>query len=147
VDVIITTGCVGYTTERTFEAILRERGDAPPPWVVAFVLRMFPYDAIAAELGRFGLVTEKLDGVTFVQRRFHSESECANTLEALRTRGIDPAGKESDGLFHAELFVSRPADAVRRVPLSDLVSVTRGASGSYGRRYRRVAGNAIKLMP
>ncbi|EQD29504.1 hypothetical protein B1A_20680, partial [mine drainage metagenome] len=33
-------------------------------WVVSFVLRMFPYEPIAAELGKRGLVTEKLAGAT-----------------------------------------------------------------------------------
>lgn len=146
IDLIITTGCVGYTTERTFQRILRLREGTSPPWVVSFVLRMFPYDAIAAELSRFGLVTEKLEGVTFVQRRFHSESELATTMDKLRARGIDPRGKEADGLFHAELFVSRPKDVVERLPLGELVSVTRGASRPYGRRYRAVGRNQIKLM-
>ncbi|MGH2930446.1 MAG: class I SAM-dependent methyltransferase, partial [Solirubrobacteraceae bacterium] len=139
VDMIISTGCVGYTTKRTFRRVLDLRDGAAPPWVASFVLRMFPYDGIAEELARFGLVTEKLDGVTFVQRRFHSETEFAATMDKLEARGVDPTGKEADGLFHAELFVSRPAAAVERAPLGDIVSVTRGENGRYGRRYRRVA--------
>ncbi|EQD48144.1 hypothetical protein B2A_08104, partial [mine drainage metagenome] len=65
VDVVLSTGCVGYVTERTFKSILDCADD--PPWVVSFVLRMFPYEPIAAELGKRGLVTEKLAGATFVQ--------------------------------------------------------------------------------
>jgi SAM-dependent methyltransferase len=145
-DLIISTGCVGYTSERSFRKILRLHEGAEPPWIASFVLRMFPYDSIAAELERFGLVTEKLEGVTFVQRRFHSEEEMAATIDRLRARGIDPRGKEADGLFHAELFVSRPPDAVERAPLGEIVSVTRGASRRYGRRYRAVGPDQIKLM-
>lgn len=146
IDLIISTGCVGYTTERSFRRILRLREGAEPPWVASFVLRMFPYDAIAEELSHFGLVTEKLDGVTFVQRRFHSEDELAATMDKLRERGIDPRGKEADGLFHAELFVSRPQAVIDRMPLGEVVSVTRGASHPYGRRYRAVGRGQIKLM-
>jgi hypothetical protein len=113
---------------------MRKKGSSP--WVVSFVLRMFPYDTIEAELAQHGLVTEKLGGVTFVQRRFHSESELEATLKAVQARGLDPHGKEADGLFHAELFVSRPEAEVRDNPLSEIVSVTSGENRRYGRRYR-----------
>ncbi len=147
VDLVISTGCVGYITERTFRAIFADRASTSMPWVASFVLRMFPYDAIAAELATHGLVTEKLEGVTFVQRRFHSEEELRSTLELLERRGIDPAGKESDGLFHAELYLSRPPVCVERMPLRRLVSVTSGANRRYGRRYARVAPREFKLVP
>jgi SAM-dependent methyltransferase len=136
VDIIVSTGCVGYVTDRTFHRLLTQREKGSVPWVVSFVLRMFPYDAIEAELAQHGLVTEKLGGVTFVQRRFHSESELEATLKAVQARGIDPQGKEADGLFHAELFVSRPEAEARDNPLSEIVSVTSGESRRYGRRYR-----------
>lgn len=147
IDLIVSTGCVGYASEKTFRHVMAARDGLPAPTVACFVLRMFPYDAIAAELGRHGLVTEKLEGVTFVQRRFHSEREMATTIERLKARGIDPRGKEAEGLFHAELFVSRPAEAVERMPLGEIVSITRGASRAYGRRYRQIAQGEIKLMP
>jgi SAM-dependent methyltransferase len=136
VDIIVSTGCVGYVTDKTFHRLLSLREKGSVPWVVSFVLRMFPYDAIGAELAQHGLVTEKLGGVTFVQRRFHSESELEATLKAVQARGIDPQGKEADGLFHAELFVSRPEAEARDSPLSEIVSVTSGESRRYGRRYR-----------
>jgi SAM-dependent methyltransferase len=144
-DLIISTGCVGYITAKTFQRILALQ-DRNPPWVASFVLRMFPYDDIAVELERFGLVTEKLEGVTFVQRRFHSEDEYETTLSALRKRGVDPKGKEAEGLFHAEFFLSRPKDQVRERPLSELISVTSGESRNYGRRYRRISSRGIKLI-
>jgi SAM-dependent methyltransferase len=145
VDLIISTGCVGYIGANTFRRILRTQLGRPVPWVANFVLRMFPYDGIARELEGFGLVTEKLEGVTFVQRRFHSQEEAEATLAALAAEGIDPQGKETDGLLHAELYVSRPAEAVAALPLSQLVSVTSGASRPYGRRYRS-AGGELKLI-
>jgi SAM-dependent methyltransferase len=136
-DIIVSTGCVGYVTDKTFQRLLsmREKGKSPP-WVASFVLRMFPYDAIEAELAQHGLVTEKLGGVTFVQRRFHSESELEATIAAVKARGLDPHGKEADGLYHAELFVSRPEAEVRDNPLNEIVSVTSGENRRYGRRYR-----------
>lgn len=54
----------------------------------------------------------------------------------LKARGLDPHGKEAEGLLHVELFVSRPEDEVRDHPLNEIVSVTSGENRRYGRRYR-----------
>ena len=145
VDLIFSTGCVGYITSATFRRIL-ELQEGRMPWVANFVLRMYPFDAIARELEAFGLVTEKVQGVTFVQRRFHSKDEFESTVDALRDQDIDPRGKEAEGLLHAELFISRPKEDVAETPLSELVSVTSGAGRGYGRRFRELGGNAAKLM-
>lgn len=145
-SLILSTGCIGYTTEKTLHRILAmQRDTAPLPWIANLVLRMFPYDRIAEELSSFGLVTEKLEGVTFVQRRFHSPEEYASTISALEQRGIDPSGKEADGLFHAELYLSRPLEEAELCRLSDLVSVTSGAGRRYGRRYVRDHEGQVKL--
>ena len=74
VDLIVSTGCVGYISSKTFEklAICTSKDDAP--WVASFVLRMFDYADIARTLERQGLVTEKFEGATFVQRRFRDEA-------------------------------------------------------------------------
>jgi hypothetical protein len=134
-NLIISTGCVGYVTEKTLRRLLALQEWCAMPWVANFVLRMFPYDAISDSLENFGLVTEKLEGVTFVQRRFHSEDEMQSTLKTLKDRGINPDGKEADGLLHAELYVSRPVEIAHAAPLNEIVSVTSGASRDYGRRF------------
>jgi hypothetical protein len=145
-NLIISTGCIGYTTERSLLQILKlQRSGAPMPWVASLVLRMFPYDKIAEQLSEFGLVTEKLEGVTFVQRRFHSRQECESTIGALEKQGIDPTGKEAEGLFHAELYVSRPREEAEQRRLGELVSITSGAGRRYGRRYVRNPRGDVKL--
>lgn len=147
VDLILSTGCVGYVTQRTFRSLLlAQRTHNKKPWVANFVLRMFSYDDIAAELETFGLVTEKLEGVTFVQRRFHSPQEMETTLAAVTARGLASEGKEAEGLLHAELYVSRPAEDVDAAPLARLVSVTSGANAAYGRRYHLTATGPLKLI-
>jgi SAM-dependent methyltransferase len=146
-DMIISTGCIGYVTEKSFARIFALQDHGRRPWVASFVLRMFSYQSIADELERHGLVTEKLEGVTFVQRRFHSEQEFEAMLTTLRARGLDPCGKEADGLLHAEFYLSRPKSDVRAIPLAELVSITSGANRKYGSRYRRVAPRDVKLMP
>ena len=147
VDMIVSTGCVGYVTRRTFGHLLAHARPGDPPWVASFVLRMFSYDEIADMLARHGLVTEKLEGVTFVQRRFHSEDELRATISALEDRGIDPTGKEAEGLYHAELYVSRPAGIARDVPLGSALSITSGGGRPFGRRFRMLDNTDVKLIP
>ncbi len=136
VDLIVSTGCVGYVTRKTFDKLSVCKTNGEAPWVVSFVLRMFDYQDIMQTLGRQGLITEKLEGATFVQRRFRDENEMEATLRELETRGIDPTGKEAEGLFHADLFVSRPPAEVEACPVHRLVSITSGANRRYGRRVR-----------
>ncbi len=147
-DMIISTGCVGYVSHRTFANIMACQTDRrrKPPVVVSFVLRMYSFEGVAAELARHGLVTEKLEGITFVQRRFHSRQEFDATVKKLNAMGISPAGKESDGLLHAELFISRTEEEVRQRPLDKLISITSGAERQYERRFRRISGNEVKLL-
>lgn len=121
-DVVVSTGCVGYVTDTTFARIL-DMAEDEQPWIASFVLRMFPYDRIAGALAERGLVTEKLEGVTFRQRAFASPGERDGVLAQLRRLDIDPKGKEAEGYFHAEFFLSRPAAEVARLPLADVVNL------------------------
>lgn len=122
VTLITATGAVGYITDKTFDRLLGAASTTSPPWVATFVLRMFPYDDIAAVLADHGLVTERLDGVTFPQRRFASEQERDGVLAAVRARGLDPADMEEDGSYHSELYLSRPAEQVAAQPLPELLA-------------------------
>jgi len=135
-NVLLSTGCVGYVTEKTFRKLL----DAveQTPWIISFVLRMFPYEPLAAAFAERGLITERLQGATFVQRRFRDPEEFERTIATLEERGIDTAGFESEGLFQAELFLSRPEVDARTMPLEELVTVTSGRHKTVGPRYVQV---------
>jgi SAM-dependent methyltransferase len=149
VDLIVSTGCVGYVTSRTFQRLARLARQGRSAWVASFVLRMFPYDEIEATLAAQGLVTEQFEGATFVQRRFADRQEMEATVRAVEARGIDTRGHEADGLFHADLFVSRSEEDVAACPVQRLVSVVSGANkpwrvstnvlGSFGPAARRRA--------
>lgn len=128
VDLIVSTGCVGYVSGKTFERVARLARSGRAPWVASFVLRMFPYDEIAATLGEAGLETERFDGATFVQRRFAGRSEMERVIRTVEGRGIDTRGHEVEGLYHAELFVSRPAEEIARLPLRNMITVVSGAN-------------------
>lgn len=107
VGTVVCTGGVGYVGERTFGRLL-DVLDPAGLRLVVFVLRVFDYGPIAEVLAGRGLVTEKRPG-TFPQRRFADAAEQEAAVHDVRARGLDPAGREADGWYHAECFVSRPA--------------------------------------
>lgn len=114
VDLVISTGCLGYVTGRTLARIVtavRESGGRRLPWMAHFALRMFPFDPIAELLAGFGYQTVAVDRL-FEQRRFASPREQEQVLETLADVGVDPRGLESDGWLYAQLFLSRPAEAL-----------------------------------
>lgn len=147
-DVILSTGCVGYVTPKTYEAILREVDN--PPWIISFVLRMFPYDGFVKLFAEYGLETETFHGASFVQRRFRDVTEFESSLRLLDERGIQTAGFESEGRFQADLYVSRPPEDIRATPLEEIVKVVSGRGYPTGTRYvevRSERGLGIAMEP
>lgn len=120
IDLVMSTGCVGYVTEKSFDRLLPVVTRDRPPWIANFVLRMFPFDAIEETLSDWGYVTEKLAGQTFVQRQFASAEEQEQILEELREMGIDPTGNEEKGHLLAEFYLSRPVKDVVEAPIERL---------------------------
>lgn len=138
-DVILSTGCIGYVTEKTFCRVLDALDSRP--WIISFVLRMFPFHSFAAAFAKRGLVTERLTGATFIQRRFRDADEFENSLATLGAIGLDATGLESEGLFHADLMLSRPEADAKAAPLEDIVTVASGRGRPIGPRYVHVDGH------
>jgi SAM-dependent methyltransferase len=103
VDLVVSTGCIGYVTEKTIARIAR----GSRPWMAHFVLRMFSYDPVAESLAGLGYETAAIDGV-YRQRRFTSAEEQEQILGTLAEAGVNPDGLEADGWLYAQLYVSRP---------------------------------------
>lgn len=118
VDLITTTGGIGYITDRTFKRLLDAVG--PQTHVASFCLRTYDYQPIADLLAENGLVTETADR-TFRQRRFADAAEHNWARDRVRERNLDPSRKEDSGYFHAEFHLSRPATEVKAAPLADLL--------------------------
>jgi hypothetical protein len=119
------TGGVGYIYTKTFEQLLGCL-DAPP-WVAVFALRTVPYQPIADLLAGHGLVTERLHTHTFRQRRFAGVSEREAALAALGKAGLDARGREADGYYHTDLYLSRPRAEAAALPLDELLADLVGA--------------------
>lgn len=117
-DVVISTGVVGYVTERTFQRIIDCQPEGEMPWIASFVLRMFDYGPVAKMLETHGYTTEKLHGRTFRQRRFSGEAEQAHVEQVLQARGLDTEGLEANGHYLAEFYLSRPKADAEKAPLS-----------------------------
>lgn len=129
VGLVTVTGGVGYVWERTFDRVLESvagaRPDGRAPWVATLPARLVDYDPLSALFSNHGLVTQKLSARTFPQRRFADAAEREHVLEELAMLGVDPAGKEEEGWYHADLYLSRPAEEASRVSVDELF----GASG------------------
>lgn len=105
-DIIISTGCIGYITEKTLTRV----ATAHPrrrPWMAHFVLRMFDFAPIAADLAALGYRTEQAPGL-YRQRRFASAAEQTQVLNTLSAKGIDTTDRETEGWLYAGLYLSRP---------------------------------------
>lgn len=123
-DLLTVTGGVGYISERTFGRLLdrmTEGLESRIPWVAVFALRWISYEEISEVLSGYGLVTEKLDGYTFTQRRFADDTEREYVLAKLAKMGIDASGKEEEGWHHTDFYLSRPADEAE-TPLETLLA-------------------------
>ncbi len=126
VEMVTITGGIGYVSARTFDRLLDRLPSDPAPWVAAFCLRTYPYDDVAASLARHGLVTERAT-VTVPQRRFVNDDERDAALDAVRRRGLDPAGREDTGWYHCDFFLSRPREQAGHPPVDDLMAAAVGS--------------------
>lgn len=119
-DLLTVTGGIGYVWQSTFDRVLSCLDEEEMPWVATMPLRMVDYAPIAEVLSGYGLATEKLTTRTFQQRRFADDRERDHVLQRLAESDIDPGGKEESGWYHSELYLSRPAEEVEKVPLQEL---------------------------
>jgi hypothetical protein len=121
-DLVISTGVVGYITERSFARILDCQPPDELPWIASFVLRMFDYGPVARMLEARGYVSERLPARLFGQRRFADAAEQSHVESVLRGRGLDTEGLESEGSYLAEFFLSRPRVDAHSTPLDRIVT-------------------------
>ncbi len=111
-NLVISTGAIGYVTERTFNIVLRHLGKDHPgdsgPFAVVTGLRMFDITPIKTVFEEHGFQFESVPGVRLPQRRFANAEECEKVLSLLHDRGIDTRDWEDRGKHYAYLFIAAP---------------------------------------
>lgn len=122
-DLFTVTGGIGYITDQTFDRLLGCADEGRDPWVAVLALRWVSYEKISEVLGGYGLVTEKLEGHTFEQRRFADAGEQEYVCRELEKMGLDTKGKEDEGNYHAEFYLSRPAEHLKETSVEELVGM------------------------
>jgi hypothetical protein len=109
VDLIISTGTVGYIGPRAFDVLLDLCSDIGRLWIATFALRLFDFAPFATVLAARGLVTEAHAEV-FVQRNMVS-GEHGPACDFAQARGLDIDGFEATGRLFANFYLSRSKDA------------------------------------
>ena len=130
-DVLLSTGAIGYVTDKTINPILDEFGNsargALGPVAVMSVLELFdpaPIGEAFIEHGyRFGQLPVRLP-----QRRFVDAEEREGVIETLRQRGMQADAQGSDNGMFARLCIA--AKPERFDALTECVTEARHASSS-----------------
>lgn len=128
VGLIICTGGYAYVAESTFGRIVSCVDNPQRLWIMVSVLRTFSFDTTAKTLEKYGLVTEKIPGAGFRQRRFTSAEEQDAAIQDVRARGLDPTGFEADGWYYTECYLCRSLQEVDRVPMEEIIALSEAAT-------------------
>ncbi len=139
VALLAVSGGIGYISERTIGRVLDAA--APDAWVAAWCLRWVDATSVVADLERRGLVVERLDGVTFRQRRFADDTERDFARDETERLGSTPF--PDDGYHHSDL--PRPPrrrhpPTTQRLHRSGTMTAARWSKDSLGDRWIEVTG-------
>ncbi|OLP55805.1 hypothetical protein BJF92_09250 [Rhizobium rhizosphaerae] len=109
VDLIISTGCVGYVTERSFDRLYGAVAQFRP-WVACFVMHPFSYDNIGNTLSRYRLATREIKSWCQRQRRFSTLKEKRAILATMKSSGVDDRLERTTGYVYASFHLSMPEE-------------------------------------
>lgn len=105
-DGMISTGCIGYVSEKTLLRIIDTCG-SKRPWMTHCVLRMFPLAPLEQALQSRGYRIRH-ESHLVPQRRFVSSDEQTSVIARLHELGIDPEGFESEGWLYVTVVTAIP---------------------------------------
>jgi carnitine O-acetyltransferase len=113
-NLMISTGAIGYVTEKTLDVILIHIGKDNPgefgPFSVVTILRMFDPSPIGDVFEKYGYKFGAVPGVRLPQRTFVDQEERHKVISLLKEREIDTSGLEDRGKLYAGLFIASPPD-------------------------------------
>ena len=128
-NLLISTGAIGYVTDKTFGIILEHLGKDSPcefgPFALVTILRMFDSSPIESCFEEHGYSFGRVPGVRLPQRRFTGSEERQRVLSQLHDRGLDTSDLEDKGKHYADLFIAAPQEQFSR--LMECMSGTRSA--------------------
>ena len=112
-DLVVECGSVAHMLPGALARVL----DASPrrPWVITAPIRGNDTAEAIEVMQSRGMVVEVLDVPPFRHRRFADADEQVRAIANARARGHDTDGFESEGYFHAQLFLARPEDEATAV--------------------------------
>ena len=128
INLLITTGCIGYITEITLDKILSAVRNSSQLWGAVFILKMFKISGFKKTLAKYNLVLVET-GVTVKQRRFSSVEEKKAMINFIEQQGLSAEEeKNSDNLF-AQLFLILPVAVTSQPSITKLLSYSTTHSG------------------
>jgi len=108
-DLIVECGSVAHMLPQALDRVLTAAASRRP-WIITAPIRGNDTAEAMQVMADHGLVVETLNVPPFPHRRFADAAEQARAIANAQARGHDTDGFESTGFFHAQLFLSRPAD-------------------------------------
>ena len=113
-NLMISTGAIGYVTDRTMSHVVRHAGKDHPssfgPLSVFTILRMFDAAPFGDIFEKHSFRFEKVPGILLPQRTFTDSKEQKGVLKILHDKGIDTSEAEEQGKHFAELFIAAKPD-------------------------------------
>lgn len=129
-DMIVECGSVAHMLPGALDNLLRA-APARKPWVVTAPIRGNDTAEAFGVMRAHGLTVQTMGAAPFRHRRFADAGEQARAIANARARGHDTDGHETEGFFHARLYLARPPDEAVPLdgwPLSDMPAPPAGAS-------------------
>ncbi|NQT83602.1 hypothetical protein HQ563_11280 [bacterium] len=116
---LMSTGAIGYVSERTFSKVLPHLGKDHPsdfgPFALVTTLRMFDIEPIYRIFKQSGLRLTSVPGIRLPQRNFADESEQMQICRILHDKRIDTKKYEDEGTLFADLFVAAPVEQLTQL--------------------------------
>ena len=118
-NLLMTTGVIGYVTERTLDVVLSNLGKSHPssfgPIAVMTILRMFDTTQIKRCFKKHGLSFCRVPDVRLPQRNFENEDERLKILSVLHDRKIETSLWEDRGKLYADLYIAASEEEIETV--------------------------------
>jgi hypothetical protein len=107
VDLIISTGTIGYIGPRTILRVMDLCRRPDEVWLACFVLQLVDFRPVEAALSARGMKTEALRQM-FIQRNFSDQDERSRAMIYAVDNRLEYGGDLSEHHLLSQFFLSRP---------------------------------------